>query len=168
MILQQLYAKLTTTFEGDVARQLGLQIRSYLDLPTLLQAPLPPPSPDPVRFQRLDHCFVRSQWLPAVLSCQSRLHTGYPSDHYLVASEFKAKLKARPKQPPPTHPKLEPPTQTQLQHYNQLLQHPQTQQHNTDHTAEPQHFYTDGSGTKGRCSAHTAAGWGWTLQGERR
>ena len=165
MILQQFYSKLTTTFEGDVARQLGLQIRSYLDLPTLLQAPLPPPSPDPVRFQRLDHCFVRSQWLPSVLSCKSKLYTGYPSDHYLVVSEFKAKLKARPKQPP-RHQKLEPPTQTQLQHYNQLLHHPQAQQHNTDHTAEPQHFYTDGSGTKGRCSAHTAAGWGWTLQGE--
>ena len=67
------------------------------------EIPLPPerldPHPDPIRFQRLDHFFTRAQWLSTVNSCRSKLHTGFPTDHYLLVSENQVKLAKRTRRP---------------------------------------------------------------------
>ena len=124
---------------------------------------------DPVRFQRLDHFFVRRQWLSSVLSPRSKLHTGFPSDHYLLVSEIRVKLAHKRKRPirPPvldlqtTTPAVKMQFNTILK---ELLQDNEVEsQSNTtfpDHNAVHQ-IHTDGSGTGGRCTQHTPAGWGW-------
>ena len=94
LIMQQFYAHV---FKQDEAQSLEIctYIRSFLDLPQ----PLPPyqntPHPDPTRFQRLDHMFTRSQWLSSINPCKSKLHTGFPSDHYLLVTEIQVKLAQR-------------------------------------------------------------------------
>ena len=91
LILQQFYHHLTHSMPGDTLT-VAANIRSFLSVPE----PLPPtqktPTPDPIRFQRLDHTFTRSQWLPSVNSCRSKLHTGFQSDHYLMVTEVQVKL----------------------------------------------------------------------------
>ena len=101
LILQQFYHQLTRTMPGDTLA-VAANIRSFLSVPE----PLPPtqktPTLDPIRFQRLDHTFTRSQWLPSVNSCRSKLYTGFQSDHYLMVTEVQVKLAQRLK---PTVPK---------------------------------------------------------------
>ena len=170
LIIHQFYQHLSHTAAEDPLRIAAL-VRSFLPLPE----PLPPtqktPVPDPIRFQRLDHTFTRAQWLPSVNSCRSKLHTGFPTDHYLLVTEVQIKLAQRSK---PNSPKpklnLSNPTETQKQDFNQALRDI------LDHTAQtPEQpsqplritFYTDGSGSRGKCSATTPAGWGWCApQGE--
>ena len=170
LIMQQFYQHLSHTAIEDPLKIAAL-VRSFLPLPE----PLPPtqktPVPDPIRFQRLDHTFTRAQWLPSVNSCRSKLHTGFPTDHYLLVTEVQIKLAQRSK---PSTPKpklnLSNPTETQKHDFNQALRDI------LDHTAQtPEQpsqplritFYTDGSGSRGKCSATTPAGWGWCApQGE--
>ena len=101
LILQQFYHQLTHTMPGDTLA-VAANIRSFLSVPE----PLPPtqktPTLDPIRFQRLDHTFTRSQWLPSVNSCRSKLYAGFQSDHYLMVTEVQVKLAQRLK---PTVPK---------------------------------------------------------------
>ena len=171
LVLQQVYSSLQPIFQEN-SLELAAQIRSFLDLPD----PLPPertdPHPDPTRFQRLDHTFVRSQWLKSINSCRSKLHTGYPTDHYLLVTESQCKLCNRPKTAKP-HSKLNFKTLTPeiKQHYNELITAAlDTEQPEAPQTTPPLKkgvFYTDGSGSRGRCSAKTPAGWGWcSPQGE--
>ena len=173
LILQQFYHQLTHTMPGDTLA-VAANIRSFLSVPE----PLPPtqktPTLDPIRFQRLDHTFTRSQWLPSVNSCRSKLYAGFQSDHYLMVTEVQVKLAQRLK---PTVPKpklnLSTPTEEQKQSFNDalrsILDHTaptgprrKLSAHAPD-TAQRTHitFYTDGSGSKGRCTASTPAGWGW-------
>ena len=113
LIMQQFYQHLSHTAIEDPLKIAAL-VRSFLPLPE----PLPPtqktPVPDPIRFQRLDHTFTRAQWLPSVNSCRSKLHTGFPTDHYLLVTEVQIKLAQRSK---PSTPKpklnLSNPTETQ-------------------------------------------------------
>ena len=170
LIIQQFYHHLTHTMPGDTLTVASV-IRSFLPLPE----PLPPtqktPTPDPIRFQRLDHTFTRSQWLSSVNSCRSKLYTGFPTDHYLLVTEVQIKLAQRTK-PALPKPKLNlgNPSEEQKLDFNQALRAI------LDHTATgstpppqklPITFYTDGSGSKGKCSASTPAGWGWCApQGE--
>ena len=65
--MQQLYDKLFKQMDQE-ALTAAANIRSFLDLPELLPPPKKEPDIDPVRFQRLDHFFVRRQWLSSVLS----------------------------------------------------------------------------------------------------
>ena len=169
IIMQQFYDKLHHEFR-DHSLEVASQIRSFLPLPAPLPPPKLEPSPDPYRFQRLDHTFTRAQWLSSVNSCKSKLYTGFPSDHYLLVTEVQVKLAKR--DPPSLQPfKLDfsKITPTDRLRFNQLVAsecYPETPEPLSDHTAKIT-FYTDGSGTKGRCSASTPAGWGWcTKQGD--
>ena len=173
LILQQFYHQLTHIMPGDTLA-VAANIRSFLSVPE----PLPPtqktPTLDPIRFQRLDHTFTRSQWLPSVNSCRSRLYTGFQSDHYLMVTEVQVKLAQRLK-PMVPKPKLNlsTPTEEQKQSFNDalrsILDHTaptgprrQLSAHTPD-TEQRTHitFYTDGSGSKGRYTASSPAGWGW-------
>ena len=100
LIMQQFYAHLSSK-DPIEALPVAARIRSYLDLPTPLPPPATTPHPDPVLFQRLDHTFTRKQWLSSVNSCRAKLHTGFPSDHYLLVTEVQVKLAKRTKGPPP-------------------------------------------------------------------
>ena len=127
------------------------------------------PQHDPVRFQRLDHCFTRKQWLNTVCSCKSKLYTGFPSDHYLLVTDFKVKLLAR-KPHPPKRPRLDfrNVTQTDKDSFNQQFQQavglPQTTTPILPIDPKEGTFYTDGSGNSGKCSKRTPAGWGWCFR----
>ena len=115
------------------------------------------PTPDPFYFQRLDHTFIRLQWLPSIHYCRSKLRTGFPSDHYLLVTEFSVKPAACP-------PKPKPPPKLKLKQISPLIQHNYNLAIRGDPTSSLSTLttlYTDGSGTKGKCSKSSAAGWGW-------
>ena len=167
LIMQQFYAHLSSKDPVE-SLPIASRIRSYLDLPTPLPPPATTPHPDPVLFQRLDHTFTRKQWLPSVNSCRAKLHTGFPSDHYLLVTEVQVKLARRTKGPPPP-PRYDlhdlPPDLKEQ--YNEilasLLEISSEDPTPPDHTATFT-VYTDGAGSKGRATAHTRAGWGWTAK----
>ena len=173
LILQQLYTTLQARLPEDTL-SLAAHIRAFLDLPE----PLPPertdPHPDPSRFQRLDHTFIRAQWLNSINSCRSKLHTGYPTDHYLLVTESQYKLSSRANTRKPQQrlnfKTLTPELQAQYNH--KVLQHLQTEPQEATQTApttppfKSGTFFTDGSGSKGRCIAKTPAGWGWCTSRE--
>ena len=174
LIMQQFYAKLQQQ-DRDHSLVVASHIRSFLDLPQPLPASKKQPIPDPVRFQRLDHTFVRTQWLSGVNSCRSKLHTGFPSDHYLLVTEIQVKLAQRMQ---PSHPRLRfdfrRTTIDQRYSFNQAFREAMkvdntgaaTQCVDEVPTAPRPHLriFTDGSGSKGKATASTAAGWGWTYQ----
>ena len=168
LILQQFYSKLQSNMQED-ALEVAANIRAHLMDDALLPPDRLDPHPDPNRFQRLDHTFVRQQWLSSINSCRSKLHTGFPSDHYLLLTEVQIKLATRHRNPPANRKydfgKV---TITQRYQYNQSLKTALGQLTfdaplpPPDHTAKAA-FFTDGSGSRGRCSASTPAGWGWTM-----
>ena len=168
LILQQFYST-WQNIDPPASLTVCSVIRSFLTD----EAPLPPerldPHPDPVRFQRLDHFFTRSQWLSSVNSRRSKLHTGFPTDHYLLVTEVQIKLAKRSRRPPTIRrydlSSLDIATRFS---YNEVLKSSLGLQTSSplppeDHTAVGQ-FYTDGSGSKGRCTSSTPAGWGWCLR----
>ena len=168
--MQQFYDKLHYAM-AEHSVEVAAHIRAYLDLPDLLPPPKTPPQADPVRFQRLDHTFTRRQWLNTINSCRSKLYTGFPSDHYLLVTDFRVRLEARqakpPKQPRPDLSKLSDYGKSQ---YNLMLREMLTTEPLTttqfqveDRADKKGLFYTDGSGSSGRCTSNTRAGWGWTL-----
>ena len=175
--IQQVYDKLFKSMEQE-ALLAAANIRSFLDLSELLAPPKKGPDIDPMRFQRLDHFFARRQWLGSVLYCRSKLHTGSPSDQYLLVSEVRVKFANQNKRllrPPlldlqTTTPEVK----TQLNMIlKELLQ--DTEVDSENNPKEPDHnathpLYTDGSGLGGRCTKkHTPAGWGWCpKEGEQR
>ena len=74
LIMQQPYDKLHHTM-GQDSLAVASCIRAFLPLELPLPPPKLSPSPDPYRFQRLDHTFTRRQWLSTINSCKSKLHT---------------------------------------------------------------------------------------------
>ena len=170
LIMQQLYSKLHYMSADTI--EVASIIRAYVMEDDLLPPDRLDPHPDPIRFQRLDHTFVRQQWLSSVNSCRSKLHTGFPSDHYLLVTEVQVKLAKRDRATP-TQRKYDF-SQIDIsqrykfnQHLKQALglikiEEPEAL---ADHTAAAT-FYTDGSGTGGRCTSATPAGWGWTCPKE--
>ena len=102
LIMQQFYATLQEHLGISCIDQ-AARIRSFLDLSHPLPLTKREPTPDPTRFQRLDHCFTRTQWLPSINSCRSKLFTGFPPDHYLVVTEIQVKLASRVNQAPTSH-----------------------------------------------------------------
>ena len=169
LIMQQVYDKIHYTCE-EFALGVAAQVRSFLELPGLLPPPKILPQADPIMFQRLDHTFTRRQWLNSVNNCRSKLHTGYPSDHYLLVTEIKVRLAAKaPKLPKP--PKLQITKDPQkIRDFNaivsELWRDPDSLDHNAaaDTTGADIAVYTDGSGTAGKCSRHTPAGWGFCYE----
>ena len=166
--IQQFYDLLHNNLQ-EYALVTAAHVRSFLDLHDILPPPKLLPQVDPIRFQRLDHCFTRRQWINTVRNCRSKLYTGFPSDHYLLVTEIQIKLASRPPKPPqPPRYEYGRVTEAQRAEYNSIFRDlleegpvapvlPILE----DHNAEKVHYYTDGSGTRGRCSAKTAAGWGW-------
>ena len=148
LILQQFYAQV---FQRDSVQSLEVctYIRSFLDLPQ----PLPPfqntPHRDPTRLQRLDHMFTRAQRLSSINSCRSKLHTGFPSDHYLLVTEIQVKLAQR-KVKPSYSPKLDfsKVDQTLRDEFNRAMKDTAVSVgHAPDHTAKIT-FFTDGSASQ--------------------
>ena len=153
----------------DIGLEIATTVRSFLlatPLPKLSQTP----ELDPVRFQSLDRAIVNSKWLPSILSLQAYHSAGFPSDHYPLELVLRVKLAQRKARPPkqfaldyPTFP-----DDPRIPHFNSLLRaelDPLTPAFsNEPPRTEPEvTVYTDGSGTHGKCSARTPAGWGWTL-----
>ena len=171
-VILQLWSHLQKNY-GAHTIDIAAHIRSFLPLEQALPPTKKDPTPDPKRFQRLDHTFTRSQWLSSVNSCRSKLHTGFPTDHYLVVTEVQVKLATRIHAPRLRRPlNLSQVSVQQRAAFNSALaeQLGIKKQVDTpkplDHTAKLTVF-TDGSGTRGRCSPSTPAGWGWTAsQGE--
>ena len=155
-------------FYGVVASKctVGFSYQEFSGSASSFTPPKIQPQVDPHRFQRLDHCFTRKQWLSSVHSCRSKLYTGFPSDHYLLVSEVQVKLASRPKTAQQSRPDshgFPNCTEASKEAFQKsvtaaLLQQPTTQ--HTDHTA-PVHYCTDGSGTAGTCTMKTPAGWGF-------
>ena len=155
----------------DVGLEIATIVRRFL-----LATPLPKlsqiPELDPVRFQSLDRAIVNAKWLPSILSLQAYHSAGFPSDHYPLELVFRVKLAQR-KARPPKQFALDYPTfsdDARISHFNSLLRaelSPLTPAFSTEPPpTEPEvTIYTDGSGTHGKCSARTPAGWawGWTL-----
>ena len=153
----------------DVGLEIATIVRRFL-----LATPLPKlsqiPELDPVRFQSLDRAIVNAKWLPSILSLQAYHSAGFPSDHYPLELVLRVKLAQR-KARPPKQFALDYPTfsdDPRISHFNSLLRaelSPLTPAFsNEPPPTEPEvTVYTDGSGTHGKCSARTPAGWGWTL-----
>ena len=164
-LLQFYHTLSTTTPTCDML--VASKVRSYLGLPDLLPPLASLPSANPTQFQKLDHTFTRKQWLPTIHSCRSFTNTGYPSDHYLLVTTLQVRLAARPRKPPGSlklH--IGNPDDAQKDAFNAALQdllfpeqEPPTPA--TDHNARVKYF-TDGSGSRGKCTKHTLAGWGWS------
>ena len=171
LIMQQVYDKIHFTM-GDSALMIASNVRSYLEMDSLLPPPKLLPQVDPVYFQRLDHTFTRKQWLNSVNSCKSKLHTGFPSDHYLLVTDIKIKLSSRPEKTPKP-PKINyVQEEAHAKSFNDILrefwgEEPLPSDHNSEPGSVPGTIvYTDGSGSRGRCSKTTPAGWGWCYQEE--
>ena len=123
---------------------------------------------DPHRFQRLDHTFTRKQWLPSILTCRSKLYTGFPSDHFLLVTHIRIKLAQRIKSKSSTaRYDLTSTTAEAKEEFTKeisaTIQQDILLSIATDHTARV-HYFTDSSGTRGKCSARTPAGCGFTYK----
>ena len=144
------------------AIQIAHNIRQFLTATPIQQPPPALPSADPIRFQNLDKCVTRRKWLPTVHSVKAVHSTGFPSDHYLLKVEIQVKLGSKiPTPPKPPHR-----TYTKNSDYAKELRkfHAKsaTPQGSTpDDTSLD--VYTDGSGTAGKCSKSTPAGWGYVV-----
>ena len=154
---------LPTTLEASL--HVAFTIRNYLGMDYTAPQHLATPHIDPLRFQNLDKLVTRKKWLPTVLRLESKLHTGFPSDHYLLQTDIRVKLGAK-KYPPSKAPKFDytasPGTK---QHFNSVFR-----QHMGLQTPAPVSdasrnikVYTDGSGSAGRCTSSTPAGWGFVV-----
>ena len=123
------------------------------------------PRVDPYRFQSLDRIVVRRKWLPTVHQCRAHHNTGFPSDHYLLTSSLQVKLGARPPtnpHPPKLEHKVDEHTRQQFcQTFRSAYARPRDKPPATTHEYS---VYTDGSGSKGRATTSTPAGWGLFIQ----
>ena len=141
-------------------------IRNFLtnDWPT---DPPIPPTVDPWRFQSIDKVVTRAKWLPSVRQICSRLNTGFPSDHYLLEMVVQVKLKSLPPKAP-TKPKFDHSSVSResKQSFNQSFRAAYGHQTTPPLTRSADYaweIWTDGSGSRGKCSASTPAGWGYVV-----
>ena len=108
---------------------------------------------------------VRRKWLPTVHQCRSHHNTGFPSDHYLLAASLQVKLGARPPaapRPPKLEYQVDENTRQQFcQTFRSAYVRPRT---DTPVPTLEYFVYTDGSGSKGRATTSTPAGWGVYIQ----
>ena len=154
---------------GDDQLSIVAEIRSYLEADTLPSLLSYKPQVDPYRFQSLDRVVTLKKWLPTLRTVTSKLNTGFPSDHYLVMASVKVKLAARLTLPP-RKPKLDYTAKSYAaSRYNaqlrKQLNSTDTAPHNAANASLTQsiQIYTDGSGSSGRCSSTTPAGWGFVV-----
>ena len=141
-------------------------IRSFL----ITTWPVPPqqlpPMIDPLRFQTLDRLLTRSQWLPAIHTVKAVHCAGFPSDHYLLETAVKVKLKAcREKTPLPPKIDYSAITPEQKRDFNLHIRSSLNCKVTTPPILNTSEWkvYTDGSGSSGRCTSDTPAGWGFCI-----
>ena len=144
-------------------------IRLFLTADPLLN-PLPQTRKiDPFRFQSLDKIVCKKQWLPSILQCRAHHNTGFPSDHYLLKTILRIKLGSKePKIPRLPKPDYSSSTKSQEQFAAAFRTHyvnTASPGSETKKAPEGPHVrvYTDGSGSKGRASAASPAGWGFVV-----
>ena len=147
----------------DLSLQVADTVRKYLTSDPLPdQLPLPPTN-DPLRFQSLDRIVTRGKWLPSVHQVKAVHDTGFPSDHYLLVSKIVVKLGSKiPRPLAEPRRSYDQPAQYNLAFRKFYANSAVTPPSATPLTEELE-VYTDGSGTKGKCSAQTPAGWGYTV-----
>ena len=119
---------------------------------------------DPSLFQSLDKVVCRKQWLPTVRQCYASHNTGFPSDHYLLLTHISVKLGSKPPKPPAMIKYDYSATDEQRTQFNRLFREKYAGKERIPlQTTPPQHirFYTDGSGSSGRATRSTVAGWGY-------
>lgn len=136
---------------------------------------LHPISPDPLKFGTLDHVLTPKAWLPSVTYALSRPHVAFPSDHFLVEAGIQIKLGA-PRVSAPRKPKLDYTAGEATQHvavafndqFRKHFAHGSVAATNSGHTANNLLFVgTDGSGSSGKATPHTRAGWGFVISHDR-
>ena len=157
-----------TPLSEDDQLQIVADIRQYLGTDTLPPAALAKPQVDPYRFQSLDRCVTPRKWLPTVCKCWAQHYTGFPSDHYLLTLKFRVKLSGRmPRHVPPPKYDYSAIDDNTRKAFNQVAKQRLHLQDATPPTiASGSHWdiYTDGSGSGGRCSSVTPAGWGICIE----
>ena len=132
---------------------MAANIRSFLEMDSLLPLPKVLPDNDPTLFQRLDHTFTRKQWLNSVNKCRSKLFTGFPSDDYFIVTDIKIKLAARgPRRPRPSGLDIKFDA-SHKEVSNEIVRNlwedgPSAHDHNS---LGEGNVFTDGSGSRGRC-----------------
>ena len=156
----------------DEQLQIVSDTRSFLDVDTLPSLQSNKPTIDPIRFQSLD-------WLPTIQQVTSKINTGFPSDHYLVKAKIRIELRAQIKCLS-RKPKLEYTAGADTARtFNQAFQQRITELRGTLLKATPPsslpdfpplpveertvHVYTDGSGSTGKRTSTTPAGWGYVV-----
>ena len=144
---------------------IGQSIRSFLTEEPLMQTTPLRPRVDPYRFQSLDKLVIRRKWLPTVRHCRAHRNTGFPSNHYLLTASLQVKLGARPPtnpRPPKLEYKVDQNTRQQFcQTFRSAYVRPRNQ---TPAPTREYSVHTDGSGSKGRATTSTPAGWGVYIQ----
>ena len=150
----------------DDSIRIGHNIRTFLTEDPLMQTTPQAPSVDPLRFQALDRLVVRRKWLPTVLSCKISHKQGFPSDHFLLEVKIRVKLGSKPAANP-RPPKLDySSTQQVRESFQNTFRSAYAKGSSNTQPAHSREYlvYTDGSGSRGRSTAHTPAGWGIHMQ----
>ena len=145
---------------------IGHNIRTFLTEDPLMQTTPQAPSVDPLRFQALDRLVVRRKWLPTVLSSKINHKQGFPSDHFLLEIKIRVKLGSKPASNP-RPPKLDySSTQQVRESFQNTFRSAYAKSSPAETSARKREYfvYTDGSGSRGRATAHTPAGWGIHMQ----
>ena len=142
-------------------------VRSYLGAETLPNLSPAIPEVDPYRYQSLDRLVTLRKWLPTVRYVGSKLNTGFPSDHFLLMAKIKIKLGAKI-QKVIKPPRLEyTASQRNITRFNRIFKQQLSADHGLDIPGPPPsreavvQVYTDGSGSRGKCTSSTPAGWGF-------
>ena len=151
--------------QGDSV-SVGHNIRTFLTEDPLVQTTLQAPSVDPLRFQALDRLIVRRKWLPTVLSSKINHKQGFPSDHFLLETKIRVKLGSKPATNP-RPPKLDYSSTTKVREsFQATFRSAYASGSSNAQQAGSREYsvYTDGSGSRGRATAHTPAGWGIHIQ----
>ena len=163
-LLQVLDKFQATPLTEDDALMVVSEIRSFLGVDTLPYLGSIAPSIDPYRFQCLDKLACAKKWLPTIRTIKAHHSFGFPSDHYLVKVQIKVKLGAKPVAParPPRYEytaNFYTASQFNAEVRRSYGSKPTAVEHT--HTDEVMEVYTDGSGSRGKCSSDTPAGWGF-------
>ena len=155
-------AALPTTLENSL--EIGQTIRAFISDHSWIDSVPTTPCNDPTLFQSLDKIICRRPWLPTVKQAYANHTTGFPSDHYLLISHIQVKLGSKPPKPPvpikydySSDPRkiasFNKPFRSQYAGQTQMMSQTTPQQHIS--------FYADGSGSSGRATKSSSAGWGF-------
>ena len=79
----------------ETAPHVAFTIRNFISMDYTAPQHLATPQVDPLRFQNLDKLATRKKWLPTILRIESKLHTGFPNDHYLLKADIRVKFGAK-------------------------------------------------------------------------